>query len=250
MYYYIFEPPLEAKEYERTAQIKEYLATIGIAGEMTAPTPGRSVEDLIQLAIGKRYSTIIAVGGVELINQVARGLEPHDVVFGIIPFQENPDIELLTGVSAWKEAADALKRRRWQPVRLGLLNQGMCFLTPATVSLPDGAGFTLVSPDFTVKGQGGELSITPLAGEPGQAGRLLIEITHPQPKRKGLLSGLLKQASSLPMDSRFEVEKAELTTEGSHRVMVAGAEFCTTPATYDTQEKPLRLIVSRSTAQV
>ena len=58
MYYYIFEPPLEAKEYERTAQIKEYLATIGIAGEMTAPTPGRSVEDLIQLAIGKRLSLI------------------------------------------------------------------------------------------------------------------------------------------------------------------------------------------------
>ncbi len=38
MYYYIFEPALEAKEYERTSQIKEYLSSLGIAGEMTTAT--------------------------------------------------------------------------------------------------------------------------------------------------------------------------------------------------------------------
>lgn len=53
MYYYIFDPPQGAKEYERTAQIKELLSTLGIAGEMTSPIPGRGVEELVQIAIQK-----------------------------------------------------------------------------------------------------------------------------------------------------------------------------------------------------
>lgn len=244
MYYYIFDPPQGAKEYERTAQIKELLSTLGIAGEMTSPIPGKDVEGLVQLAIHKRYSTIVAVGGMELINRVARAIEPHDVVFGIIPSIEHPDITNLIGVSDWKSAAEQLKRRRWQTIRLGLINGQTCFLTPATIMLENHQTFELVTPNFTMQGSGGVITINPLRDADSQSG-LIVDIEPLEAPKRGLLSGLFGKKQEMPEESHFTTSELKLTTGEPQPVWVANTNLASTPIVCTTQEKSLKLIVGK-----
>ena len=246
MYYYIFDPSQGAKEYERSAQIKELLSNLGIAGEMTSPAPGKSVEDLVELAVAKRYSTIVAVGGMELINRVARALEPHDVVFGIIPTQAHPDISRLIGVDDWKSAAEQLKLRRWKNIRLGIINDTICFLTPARFNLAPDQEYTLITPQFTTSGVGGSVSITPVRSETDETSCLVVNVEFEKGK-KGFMSTLFHKGGNVDLSSRFTVETLSLETEPSVVVEIAGTPLSQTPVQCTTQEKVLKLIVAKGT---
>lgn len=245
MYYYIFEPPQGPKEFERTAQIKELLSTLGIAGEMTAPLPGKTVEDLVELAIHKRYSTIIAVGSMELINRAAQALQPHEVVFGIIPTIEHPDISRLIGVSDWKSAAEQLKRRRFQLVRQGSINHQIYFLTPAHLTIPSDSHFELDTDDFHLQGRGGQITISPAHQAEGQPdSSLWVEIEGSTSKSQGFLHFFSRKPTA-PANSHFQLEALQLTTQKEVAVMVAGSLLCHTPIICQSLEKPLKLIVSK-----
>ena len=247
MYYYIFEPSQGPKEYERSAQIKKQLSELGIAGEMTSPTPGKSVNDLVDLAIAKRYSTVIAVGSMDLINKVAHAVIPYEVVFGIIPTVDHPDIARLIGTSDWKQAADHLKRRRFHPVRMGLINDQICFLTPAIIDVPDDVAIELRCPDYMVSAAGGRMSITPTFDPEEEAETLLtVEIEEGTPRRsKGLLGGLFKKKAAAPGESLLRCPAFDLRSSAPLSVSVAGSVLATTPISCTTQVKPLKLIVGR-----
>ena len=247
MYYYVFEPPREAKEYERTANIKEYLSKLGIAGEMVSPTPGKTVEELVSQAIRKRYSTIIAVGGIEFVNRIARGLEQHDVVFGIIPTHQNADLTRLIGVSDWKTAAEQLKRRRFVTLRLGLMNKDICFLTPATLEIPEGSFLNIMSPNYSLHSPHGQITIQPISlPEELQSDALELRISPPQPKRTGFLRSLFSQTTqSNNLETIVHGQSFQLLGEGSIPVVVAGEILTRTPVHFSIQEKALKLIVGR-----
>lgn len=244
MYYYIFESSLEAKEYERTTQIKEYLSSLGIAGEMTSPSPSRNVEDLVELAVGKRYSTIVAVGGMNLINQVARALEPYSIVFGIIPLNDNLDIGNLIGVTDWKSAVDALKKRRLQSIQQGIINDTICFLTPATVQLSNDQSYSVTTPDFSLSGFGGTISISPGRSIEEKSTDLYLEITKPEKASPGILSFLKKKSSTIEKSS-LAVSSLTLETSSPEPVCIAGETFLETPIICTTQEKAIKLIVAK-----
>lgn len=245
MYYYIFDQPQGSNEYQRTAQIKERLGELGIAGEMTTPVPGRTVQDLVHNAVAKRYATIVAVGGIALINQVARAIEPYDLVLGIIPLQENPDINSLIGSATWEDAAEQLKRRRWQSVRLGMMQGGICFMTPATISVPAGMPVALSTPDFQLtEKHGAEITVTTVRGESAEVSSLQVTIVPHSPKR-GFLGSLLGSGTKAPTESCFTVSEVTIAPAESLPVVVAGETLTNTPLHCTTQEKPVRLIVAR-----
>lgn len=252
MYYYIFEPPQGAKEHERNAQIKELISSLGIAGEMATPSPGKSVEDLVGQAIAKRYSTIVAVGTVPLINQCARALEPYDAVFGIIPTVEHPDIANLIGVSDWKNAAEQLKRRRFHSFRQGVVNEQFFFLTPATLSLPEKTEYQVISGQYSFIGQGGEIRITPYflendsEPENDQNGLIIEILTGSQTQKGGFLKSLFGKNSKIVSDSRFHLPSFQLLTDSGIPVSVAGSVLTSTPLICTTREKNLKLIVGKA----
>lgn len=244
MYYYIFDPPQGPKEYERTAQIKEHLSQLGIAGEMAAPQPGRSAEDLVQLAIAKRYSTIVTVGGMELINRVARALMPHDAVLGIIPVNPDPDIAALIGTNDWKQAADQLKRRRWQHLELGVMNGSICFLTPATINIPKSATVTITTDTFMLETAGPvELRVSPAHAESAAVG-LDLQIKAEQPG--GSIFKLFSGKNQAPLESQFRVGTLSVRASASFPVIVAGEELARTPVACSTEQRGIRLIVGKA----
>lgn len=250
MYYYIFDQPQGSNEYQRTAEIKERLNTLGIAGEMATPTPGKGVQELVQIAVQKRYATIVAVGGITLINQVARAIEPYDVVLGIIPLQENPAIFELIGSDSWQAAADQLKKRRWRHIKLGLMQGDICFLTPATLSTGKDKVMQLKTPDFQLSDADLEITITPLRTEQEQAdGALILEMHKQTAKKAGFLEKLRGPVKTAQETSRFYLDSFTLETQEPAQVSVAGEVLTTTPLTCTTQSKPLRLIVARGGAE-
>ncbi len=240
MYYYIFDPPSGANEYERVAKIKERLSALGIAGEMTTPQPGRSIPELVQNALTKRYATIVAVGGVSLVNQVARAIAPHDLVFGIIPLAENQDLFRLINVTSWDAAAEQLKRRRWVHTQLGVLNQEIFFLTPATIQVPKSTSVTIETKDFElIDTSCAEIDITP-------AEQLTVTLSPHEQKAGGILSGLLKKKTEAPRSSAFKATEVGIRTAAPLPVIVAGSEVCQTPITCSTESHKIRLIVGRA----
>jgi hypothetical protein len=246
MYYYIFEPPQGPKEYERTAQIKEYLTQLGIAGEMAAPQPGRSAEDLVNLAIAKRYSTVVAVGGMDLVNRIARTLLPYEAVLGIIPTTNDADLAALIGTTDWKAAADQLKRRRWQHVELGIMNGTTCFLTPATITIPKGKSFEVQTEAFTLKSPGAALvKITPQRHAEGTSHELVLDVTSAE-KPKSALARFFTPDSKAPQGSTMRVPALTLVTSEPLPVLVAGESLISTPIRCTTETKGLRLIVGKA----
>ena len=241
MYYYVFDPPQGPKEYERTAQIKEYLGTLGIAGEMVQTQPGRSVEQLVESALAKRYSTIIAVGGSELINRMAGALAPHDVVFGIIPLVEHEDIRTLIGTTDWKTAADQLKRRRWGICRVGLFSNGIVFLTAAHLDLGISHHFQISTNDFAIQGSGGLLTVTP--AQDGDQATLLVELTERTPEKKRWWRQFGKNESESPYTS-LPLTEFTIETFPILPVTVAGIEVCQTPISLKSEQKTLKLIAA------
>lgn len=250
MYYYIFEPPQAGHDYERMAQVKEYLSTLGIAGEMTSPTPGKSIEDLVQAAIHKRYSTVVAVGGSALINRVARALEPHEAVFGIIPLHEHPDITAIIGVSDWKGAAEQLKKRRLRLIQLGLYNNSAGFLTPATLALTSEQRFVIEAPRFTLKGFGGRITIVPenTEDEEKPSSLLRLSITYPQAERSGFLSTLFRRTERHNQDTLLSLPTLKIHTDPTLTMSVADNELGSTPAVFTVQHKTLKLIVAKGSS--
>jgi hypothetical protein len=247
MYYYIFDPPVGPREYERTAHIKEALSNLGIAGEMTQPQPGKTVEDLVTLAASKRYSTIVAVGGMELVNRIAKAIEPYDVVFGIIPTLAHPDLASLIGTSDWKQAAEHLKRRRWKTVRLGTLNESACFLTPAHIMLPSDARWRIETPDFAMEGIGGELRVTPVTDEATDEAKLQIERVRIAEPAKGFFGKLLRPISTNLENTSVISMKADILTEKPFEVSVAGATLTTTPLSCSIEKRQIKLITAKAT---
>jgi hypothetical protein len=246
MYYYIFEPPVGPKEYERTAQIKERLAELGIAGEMAAPQPGRSVEDLVHTAISKRYSTLVAVGGMELINRMARALMPYDAVLGIIPTTNDPDITALIGTADWQAAAEQLKRRRWMHLQLGVMNGTICFLTPATIQLPRNGTGQLETETATLRFHGpAQVRITParLASTTGQS--LLLEVTT-EPARRNPLVRLFASDQPGARITRLWANQATCTFDTTQPVIVAGESLTQTPVSCGTEAEGIRVIVGKA----
>ena len=248
MYYYIFDAPTGPNDYQRSAQIKDRLTSLGIAGEMASPMPGKSVQDLVKNAIAKRYSTIVAVGNIALINQVAQAIEPHDVVLGIIPLHDQPDLCELIGASTWEAAAEQLKRRRWQPIRLGLIENVGCFLTPATVEVPHNEWLHLKTPQFDAKQSGGLLKVMTTRSE--DEGHLSVEILFPSNDKPSFLGKIFKRTGvEVNRESKFTTKSVHVATEKPLSILVAGEIVGQTPCRFTTQAKPLRLIVARGTAQ-
>ena len=248
MYYYLFEPPEGPKDFERTSQIKEYLSNLGIAGEMNTPQPGKTVEDLVELAVAKRYSTIIAVGGMELINRTAQAILEHDLVFGIIPNNEHPDITRLIGVSDWKSAANQLKRRRFQLVQMGNINGQYSFLTPANIEIPSSGFVEVKSTDINFIASGPcSVSITPTPGGENKLSHMSLEISSGGETEKiGLLKRLFNKVDTRNYNTKLSFPSLSLKTDTARTVTVAGKQLCTTPINCSPHGKSLKLIVGKS----
>ncbi len=141
MYYYIVDLP-ESGAAARTAQkLQELITPMGISGEIAVANPARSAEELAYMGIDKGYTTIIAVGGEELINTITTILlneSREKIALGIIPINAGPLIPQMIGVANndLRAAAETIKQRHLDLADVVQISSKRFMLTEAYIAAP------------------------------------------------------------------------------------------------------------------
>ena len=150
MYYYIFDIK-KCKKKSQVDSIKTYLGSLGIAGEFTYPTAACTVEELVDLALQREYSTIVGIGDDEIANTIAGKLVGRKEAMGFIPLEITPAMANLFNIESWKEACEALRFRKINEIRLGRTATGKYFLTYVYLGIKNPVEITLELKDFIVQ---------------------------------------------------------------------------------------------------
>lgn len=245
MYYYIFESSsTNNKINDLEEKIRDYVADLGIAGEMTAPSHARSLEYLIVQAKEKNYSTVVAVGGINHITSIAHKIAGSNIVLGIIPIGSFPDLNSLLNIQRWQDAASALKPRRYIEVQLGVIEPGAhIFLTACQIRIKNGSNANIIFPFYTAKFSEGILNIK-LTSE---RKHLLFEIRQSQ--NRSILSLFKKQStiSDIYTSHYYEI-KGQIIVGPAAPLFIDGEEITNTPVSISLHPKKLKMIISKEYA--
>ncbi|MFA5926904.1 MAG: diacylglycerol kinase family protein [Patescibacteria group bacterium] len=254
MYYYIFDIR-KCNKRSQVEDIKTYLGGLGISGEFTYPTAAQAPEELVDLALAKRYSTIVAIGGDDLATAIANRLLGRKEALGIIPLGASEYLSELIGTSNWREAAEALRFRKISEIRMGQTAAGNSFLTHIDLDIGYPIEVTLEFKDFLVQTKAENLIVANVY--PGVKKRgidyLDVLIKSAEPKDGPMLSRLAsifgaKKNNKDKLISLFRARSLRIFTKTPLALISNGKTIAKTPQLVESSDEPLRLITARKGA--
>ena len=140
MYYYIFEQPKSKQERAAFEKIREVARDFGIYGEITQASPARSADELVLIALNKKYSTIVAIGDDAHVNTVVSRIinsdEKYHFALGIIATDPSSILYDRWGYKTAEEACETLKYRKLAKFSVGLVEPDHYFLSSIKIIPP------------------------------------------------------------------------------------------------------------------
>lgn len=240
MYYYITEAPRSREEQRALERVRELLTNLGISGEFVTTSAARTVEELAELGVAKRYSTIVAVGSDKLINQVATLLAGTPYVFGALPLGNPAALELTTGITTLEEAAEALKYRRVRLASIARIEPNKFFLTETRIHVGNPIPVRL-----TIDHAVAELECTDvrLAG----SGTIVLHNEFATGGRSTQFLNWIvgKKTSDAIYRSQFHAERIVLETEGTYPVYLGTEVLAKTPLAIEVLPNTLKIVTRR-----
>ncbi len=239
MYYYVLESPSSRAIRQTYQKLRDILTNLGIAGEMVTASPARTPTELTQMGVSKGYSTIVAVGGDDHIDEVAIA-SLGQAVLGVIPINATDLVTDIVGVRDLRDAAESLKRRRLTTHSVVFVEPDNAFFLDATVTAPKLAKVSLVLDNkVRVHSYFNTLTINRslqlrLASE---------HVTEPK-KILGLFSSGGKKVTS---ESHFHARQVRIVTEPPLPLMVGGTKVAQTPTELRLVPESLKVITKRGT---
>lgn len=251
MYYYIFDVR-KCKNRRQIEIIKDYLSELGISGEFVIPDRIRPAKDLAEQGVFKGYSTIVAIGSDDLVDEVAAVMLSKQQAFGILPLKASDNIMKTIGVNSWEEAATSLRYRKVTDTRVGILNEQHVFFSYCEIDLERPATVTLEFENFIAQAKARELYIS--NNMPGfkkkDPLKLDVIMRSVDPKSTTLWGKLKRIVGTTP-----GIKEKDLTlvqTDGLRlfsprqlSIMVDGRAYAKTPATFGISQKTIRLITKK-----
>jgi len=144
MYYYIIDPQkLNQKEFERVQnQLYSCLSELRISGETSRVTPLRPVSQLVETALERGATTIIAVGTDATLQEVINALGERDMTIGFVPIMRT-ELSVTLGIPDVESACRIIAQRRVEHLDLGRIGTSY-FLTALSfgASLAGNTGLT------------------------------------------------------------------------------------------------------------
>lgn len=123
MHYYIVDAQkLSQRQYERVQhELYSSLSAFKVSGEVVRITGVRTMSQLVETAISRSATTVIAVGTDETFDELVNASIDKDVVLGFIPIM---DCELgnILGISDIEHGAKTIAGRRIAELDLGSVN--------------------------------------------------------------------------------------------------------------------------------
>jgi diacylglycerol kinase family enzyme len=231
MYYYLFEEPKSLVLQQSHRKVLQVTSDLGITGQSATPSEAHPITELVEAALRKGFSTIVAVGSDTFIAEVASELLGTEVAFGIIPVGEAPLFSELVGVKSISEAGDVLKKRKVRSVGVGVIDPRKYFLTQAEVSADKSTPITIESGQFRLQGTFTNLILTANPQDGNEAGltvRFLDRTRgyHPVVKLFHWLVGKRALDSTF---TRIISRKITLTTPSAIPVLTLGKEIAKLP---------------------
>lgn len=245
MYYFIFEYPRNRKLVEVARQVEDEVVSCGIAGEIIELTPARNIDNLIADAGRKGYQTLVVVGGSKLVNKIASKLLRYEMVFGVVPLGRSESLEKLINCSDWKEAVDALKRRRWIFSAMGRIEDKTTFISPCNLDIQSKKRVTIETDNWSTQINTTSLTVQPINKENGKP---LIAV-HCQSK-VGEKSGLASWWHTLTSTEKtalsvFKNDSIIIKTEEQLSLVIDDMIIARTPTTISVIPRAIRLIVAK-----
>ena len=140
MYYYIFEQPKSKQERAAFEKIREVARDFGIYGEITQASPARSAEELVMIALNKKYSTIVAIGDDAhvnaIISKIIKSDQKYNLALGIIATNASSILYDRWGFKTAEEACETLKYRKLTRFSLGFVEPDHYFLSSVKIVPP------------------------------------------------------------------------------------------------------------------
>lgn len=137
MHYYIFESPKSSGERALFEKIQQTARDLGVFGEFVQASPARSAQELVEIAIMKNYSTIIAIGTDSHINKIASKIinlgMSSNVAMGIVATEENSLLSERWWFKKIEDGIQTIKFRKLTKFDVGLIEPNHYFLTNASV---------------------------------------------------------------------------------------------------------------------
>ncbi len=248
MYYYIVDPPRGTPTPKIAQRLQDLITPMGISGEIAIANPARSAEELAYMGIDKGYTTIVAVGGEELINTLATILineSREKVAFGIIPINAGTLISDMIGVpnNDIRMAVEVIKQRHLELVDVVQIAAKRFMLTEAYIMAPRTLKITL---DIDQK------SAVELEADVAHLSHdlvLTLSMNRPQGFMHKTLSmmGVAKKEEFLT--SQFHGKQIRMMAHEPLPVMIAGQVVAKTPTTFTKLPAALKLITARAILQ-
>lgn len=242
MYYYIAEPITTQAERRKIEDIKSLLSQLGIAGEFAVASPARTVEEHLELAFSKGFTTIVSVGSDALACKVAATmLQRHydKAVLGVIPLRTEQALWPLIGAKTLREVGDALRTRFLVPLDVVELGPGQAFITEAQMHRPKPVKFKLRYNRVELMGQCTDM-IMKMSGEVE-----LWDATYGQ--ATGLLGRLFGTRSTASLSKTvFQADHWQFATAEASSIMIGREVVAQTPLEVIRRPKALKLIVNRA----
>ncbi len=147
MYYYIFEQPKSKQERAAFEKIREVARDFGIYGEITQASPARSADELVLIALNKKYSTIVAIGDDSHVNTVVSKIincdEKYNFALGIISTDPSSILYDRWGFKTAEDACETLKKRKLTRFSVGFVEPEHYFLSSVKIIPPKPTRMTI-----------------------------------------------------------------------------------------------------------
>lgn len=255
MYYYIFDIK-KCRKRSQVQEIKDYLGSLGIAGEYTYPTAAQNANELVSIGLSKQYSTFVAVGGDEIANVVAARLVGRKEAFGIIPLEATPELYQLIGVNHWREACESLRFRKITEIRLGQTAIGYAFLTKISLAINGTTEITLEFKDYIIQTKATSLTISIFDPKIEKIGDdyLDVIISSANPNESQLINRLAsffgsKKPQERIFDSVFRGRSLRIFTKSPTGLICGSTVVAKTPQLIESTDEKVRLVTSKNSMQ-
>jgi|GEM_PF-625262 len=250
MYFYIFDIK-KCRKKSQVEDIKNYLSMLGISGEFTYPTAALTCEELVDLGLNKKYSTIIAIGGDEIANQIAGKLCGRPEVMGVVPLEATEHLTNLIGTNDWREACDNLRFRKISEIHIGKTGNGKTFLTNAILDLSNPMELTIEFKDFIISGLFKNLIISNFHNQINKRAPNYLDIVaeSEEIEHNGFLSmfsGLFKTKSSSQKSlSLFHARSLRIFAKKSITIKAGEESITKTPEYIESTDQKVRIITAK-----
>lgn len=166
MYYYIFEPVKQSYQRKLQEKVKRLVLNLGISGEIVSSSPARTINDLVDIALTKGFTTVVCVGNDLFINKVLSALllkvdlSDSKIAFGIVPLDyKDSFFAKKLKYQTPEDACQCLRYRNLKSWDVGFINPSKFFLSPLMARTENPVTLKIILPDYELMSSFTKLSI-------------------------------------------------------------------------------------------